>query len=258
MNVIAADIGNSTITIGICKGKGIDVYRMPTHPVASPDEYLGKFSGFMDISNVAGVEDGVICSVVSDITPVIAEAMEELTDRKPLVISNDMALGIKLDIENPETLGTDRVAGVVGALTLADPPLAVLDFGTATTANFIEAGPDGTAVFSGGAIMPGLALMGQALESNTAQLPRVAHNDIVRLPGRNTPESILAGITYATAGGMERIIEEMEQVTGSKYRVLVTGGMLEYAAAFIRRPTKRDPALTLRGLLSIQGRTRGY
>ena len=257
MSIIAADIGNSTISIGISKGTEIDVYRMLTRPVLNAADYRKKILGFLDMSHVASVSASVLCSVVAESTEAMTEALDEISDHEPLIVDSLADTGITLDIERPETLGADRLASAAGALSLADPPIAVIDFGTATTVNFIDPGPDGTAVLRGGAILPGLGLMGQSLETNAAQLPRVSQGGVVTLPGKSTEESILAGITYATAGGVERILEEVEQASGLKYRVMVTGGLLEYAAAFIRRPTKRQPALTLRGLLEIYQRSRG-
>ena len=258
MNLIAADIGNSTISIGIAKGIEIDLYRINTHPLLRARDYTDKFTRFMDISNVATIEGGVICSVVPEATPLISEAIREVTGSEPLVVDNSMDMGMEFEVHNRETLGTDRMASAVGAMSIADPPVIVVDFGTATTINVIEADKDGKPVYKGGAIMPGLRLMGEALEGHAAQLPRVAHNGTVSLPGKTTESSILAGITYATAGGIERIIEEIEQDSGLKYRVMVTGGMLEYGAAFIRRPTKRQPALTLRGLLRLHSLSRAF
>jgi type III pantothenate kinase len=257
MGILAADIGNSTITIGLLKGAEIDIYRISSGHVLEPAEYRDKLQGFMDISRAANANGSVICSVVPEVVEPLADALEEITGCEPLVADNSTASGLELEVENSETLGTDRVASAVGALQIADPPIAFIDFGTATTVNFIDPGPGGQAIFRGGAIMPGLGLMGHALASNTSQLPRVEQGGVVRLPGRNTEDSILAGITYATAGGVERILEEVEQVSGLKYRIIVTGGMLEYAAAFIRRPTRREPALTLRGLFSMYEQSRG-
>jgi len=257
MGILAADIGNSTISIGILKGKEIDVYRMLSSPVLSPLDYKKKLISFIDISRVASVTDGVLCSVVPEAVEPMAEALGDITGNEPMIVSSACDSGITLDIDNPEGLGSDRVASAAGALSLADPPIVILDFGTATTVNFIDPGPDGSALFRGGAILPGLGLMGQTLASKASQLPRVNHGGVVNLPGKNTEDSIVAGITYATAGGVERIIEEVEQATGLKYRVMVTGGMLEYAAAYIRRPTKRQPALTLRGLFRIFERSTG-
>jgi len=251
MSIIAADIGNSTVTIGILKGTGIDVYRIGSRPVLTPSDYKMSLRNFMDISRVPGAAGAVICSVVPDVVEPLSEALKDICECQPMIVTNSSAFGLTLDVENPDTLGTDRVASAMGALRIADPPIAIIDFGTATTVNFVAPGPDGTAVFIGGAILPGLGLMGHALASNTSQLPRVDQGGVVRLPGKNTQESILAGLTYATAGGVERILEEVEQATGLKYRVIVTGGLLEYAAAFIRRPTRREPALTLRGLFAM-------
>jgi len=257
MSILAADIGNSTISIGILKGTEIDVYRMLTLPVLNPPDYRKKLMSFLDISRVASVTASVLCSVVPEVVDPLAEAMGDITGSEPMIVDNTCDSGLTLDIDNPEGLGSDRIATAAGALSLADPPIAILDFGTATTVNFIDPGPDSSAIFRGGAILPGLRLMGQALATNASQLQQIHHGGAVRLPGRNTEDSILAGITYATAGGSERILEEVEQATGLKYRVMATGGMLEYAAAYIRRPTKRQPALTLRGLFSIYERSTG-
>jgi len=255
MSILAADIGNSTITIGILKGTEIDIYRMSSRSVLEPGEYMARILKFMDISRVASAKGSVLCSVVPELLEPLAKALAEITGEGPLIVDGSSSSGLVLDVENPGKLGADRIASAVGALKIADPPIAIADFGTATTVNFIEKGKGGEPVFTGGAILPGLGLMGHALAANTAQLPRVKEGGTVRLPGRNTEESILAGITYATAGGVERILEEAEAASGNKYGLIVTGGMLEYAVAFIRRPARPEPALTLRGLFEIYEQT---
>lgn len=251
MSIIAVDIGNTTVTVGILKGAEIDIYRMSSRPVLEQAEYRKRFLNFMDISRVAGASGSVICSVVPEVVSPVSSALGKITGKEPLVVDSSFATGLVLDVENPEALGTDRIASAMGALKIGDPPIAIVDFGTATTVNFLDSAPEGDPVFRGGAILPGLGLMGHALAASTSLLPRVREGGEVKLPGRNTEECIRAGIAFATAGGVERILEEVEQAQGHKYSLVATGGMLDYAAGFIRRSVKREPALTLRGLFEM-------
>ena len=158
-----------------------------------------------------------------------------------------MKTGIDFQIEEPEKLGTDRIAAAAGACDLFGAPVAVIDFGTATTLNFIGSGNK----YKGGAIMPGLELMRKSLFSDTAQLPDVTISKPVSPLGKDTVECIRSGIVFGTAGAVERIISEVEKMEAESFKIVVTGGNADLIVPFLRKVDHIEPALVLKGLRFI-------
>jgi type III pantothenate kinase len=248
MNLIAIDIGNSSIDIGFFIGAGLFVQKIDTKPLLQSSEYSALFTGFIREKNIDKMPEGIIISsVVPGHTEAVAAACRILIGREPLILSHKVKTGIDFQIEEPEKLGTDRIAASVGACNLFGTPIAVIDFGTAITLNFIGSGNK----YKGGAIMPGLELMGKSLFSDTAQLPDVTVSKPMSPLGKDTAECIRSGIVYGTAGAVERIISETEKVEGESFKVVVTGGNAELIAPFLRKVDHIESALVLKGLRFI-------
>lgn len=248
--LLAIDIGNSSINIGIFAPELL-LHRLRTDPLQSPSWYRGRLA---EVLGKKGMDKGpggvVISSVVPGHTEALRAGARMLTGREPLVVGPGIDTGLRFDIRNPEELGSDRVAASLAAAELHGPSVAVLDFGTATTVSFVGKGH----VFKGGAILPGLELMGRCLSQGTAKLPEVAPEAPVSALGKDTAANILSGMIYGTAGAVERIIAEVEELDGEHYKVVVTGGQMGLVLTYLRRVDAVEPALTLRGLKFIYER----
>jgi type III pantothenate kinase len=253
--IIATDIGNSFITIGYFTSKGLLVQRIPTIPLKSPEEYRQQLYAFIKENNIEKDEGAsIISSVVSSHTETLREAIEGLpgqTTGSTLVIDHRLA-GIRFRINHPEELGTDRIANAVAAFALLRRPVVVIDFGTATTITVI----DGNGDYLGGAIMPGIGLMNEALGMKTSKLRKVEVVQPETALGRNTVACILSGLFLGTAGAVERIVAEIENETGASYDVILTGGYCMLVDTFIRRPHMVRPDLTLEGLKILYEKNR--
>ena len=142
----------------------------------------------------------------------LKKACSALSKKEPLMLTHKLKTGIEFQIREPENSGTDRIAAAAGACDLFSAPVAVIDFGTATTLNFIGSGNK----YKGGAIMPGLGLMRNSLFSDTAQLPDVTVSKPMSPLGKDTVECIRSGIVYGTAGAVERIISEYRKAGSGK------------------------------------------
>ncbi|MBI4690246.1 MAG: type III pantothenate kinase [Nitrospirae bacterium] len=248
MKVVAVDIGNSLINIGFFMEIGLAVQRIDTRPLMSPQEYATIINKFIREKNIDKTPEGVIISsVVPDHTELIVKAFNILNRKEPLIVTHKLKTGIDFQIKEPEKLGTDRLAASVGACDLFGAPLAVIDFGTATTVNFIGKGN----VYKGGAIIPGIGLMKNALSDKTAQLPDTEISRPLSPLGKDTRENILSGIIYGTAGAVERIIEEVEDTKGVRFKIIVTGGYSGIIAPFLKRLDHVETTLVLKGLKSI-------
>ncbi len=201
-------------------------------------------------------ESTAIASVVPEATGPVAEAAGALTGTSPLVLTHNTDSGLVLDIEMPESMGADRIAGAVGAVEAAGAPVAVVDLGTATTVGFVfEGDAPQLAVFRGGAIMPGLALMRSALASGTARLPEVDLASAFSALGRDTGQNILSGLVLGTAGAVERIVADVERTEGVGFQVVLTGGMATVVQGHMsRQPALVEPHLVLYGLRAVYER----
>lgn len=251
MNLIAIDIGNSSISIGFFTGAGLVVQKMDTRPLKSSSEYAALVNGFIKEKNIDKIYEGVIISsVVPGHTDAFETACKTLCGKEPLILTHKLNTGIDFQINEPEKLGTDRIAASAGACSLFGAPVAVLDFGTATTVNFIGSGN----IYKGGAIMPGIRLMEKALFKETAQLPEIELSMPLTPLGKDTMGNMLSGIIYGTAGAVDRIIAEVEEMGGERFKVAITGGYAEVVAPFLKRGDYVEPSLVLKGLKYIYER----
>ncbi|HBR21665.1 MAG TPA: pantothenate kinase, partial [Nitrospiraceae bacterium] len=183
MKLVAIDIGNSSINIGFFIGESLVIQKIKTTPLLPSSDYAEMIKGFMAKGNIDKIPDGIIISsVVPGHTDAVKKAYSILSKKEPVVLTHKMKTGIEFQINEPEKLGTDRIAAAAGACDLFGAPVAVIDFGTATTLNFIGSGNK----YKGGSIMPGLELMRNSLFSGTAQLPDVTVSKPVSPLGKDT------------------------------------------------------------------------
>lgn len=248
--LLALDIGNSSISIGLFRGGSLDVHRIDTLPPMTPAGYEGALNKVLKGEEVHGV---VVSSVAPGVTGPVLEGAKALCAREPVVVGPETAGELmRFDVDDPSKVGADRIASSVAASEMYGPPVAVLDFGTATTVDFIGRGP----VYNGGAILPGLLMMARALSEDTALLPEVEFNmdafggDVGPF-GKNTEGNIISGIIYGTAGAVANIIEAVERSEGISYGVAVTGGFMQRVLPYLKRVDFKEPALVLRGLKII-------
>jgi type III pantothenate kinase len=149
-------------------------------------------------------------------------------------------------------LGADRIAGAVGACALYNPPVAVVDCGTATTITVV----DRDANIIGGSIMPGLGLMNDMLEKGTSKLNSIVLGPPVTALGKDTEGCIRSGLFYGTGGAVERVLSEIEREAGCRFKLVITGGYGPMLAGFIMRPHELNPNLNLEGLKILYEKNR--
>jgi type III pantothenate kinase len=254
--LIAVDIGNSSINIGYFTSKGLLVQRVDTYPLRSSEEYLLIICDFLQQERVEkNILGGIISSVVAGHTSVFSEALLRLFGNEEaalLTVSHKMDSGLGFKVYAPEKIGTDRIANAVAARQLYGIPVAVVDFGTATTITVV--GRDGD--FLGGAILPGLRLMNSALSTGASQLQGVILDVPARALGIDTAGCIRSGLFYGTAGAVERILTEIEEEEGLNLKVVLTGGYSPVMSGFVNRKHEMNVNLTLEGLKVLYGNNR--
>jgi len=159
-------------------------------------------------------------------------------------------LGINILLDRPEEVGADRLVNAVAAHQCYQGPMIVIDFGTATTFDVVDA--DGN--YCGGAIAPGINLSLEALHMAAAKLPRVAIGRPRSVIGKATVPAMQSGIFWGYVGLIEGLVKRIQEEFGSDMLVVATGGLAPLFAEATKVIDKLDPDLTLRGLLEIHRR----
>lgn len=253
--IVVIDVGNTNIVLGIYDGQQLlHHYRISTDRNATVDEY-GIF--VHNIFGHAKIEieqiDGVI---ISSVVPPLNYALEKLCTKylkkTPLVVGPGIKTGLNIRYENPKEVGADRIVNAVAGIELYGPPLIIVDFGTATTFDFI----DESAQYLGGAIAPGIGISTEALYQRAAKLPRIELAKPKGVVGRNPVSSMQAGIIYGFAGQVDGIVWRMQEEMNVKARVIATGGLAQLISRESKTIELVDPLLTLQGLRMIYERNK--
>jgi type III pantothenate kinase len=254
--LLAIDIGNSSINIGYFFDSALLVQKIATHPLSSVDEYRGNMENFLKQNLIEKSNfSGIISSVVTSHTAVLKGVAEELFGAKAekiVILSHSMNTGLNLKIRVPEKLGTDRLANAAGAYNLYGEPVAVVDFGTATSITVVGKKSE----LIGGSILPGIGLMNDALFQGTSDLEKAVLEAGGTALGKDTAGAIRSGILFGTAGAVERILDEIERETGYAFRTVITGGHAHLVDSVLKRPHDLNPFLTLEGLKLIFARNK--
>lgn len=251
--LIAVDIGNTNITIGIIDGKNIiNNYRLTTKLERTSDEYGFMIINFLHASNisVSQIKDIIISSVVPKINYSFINSIKKYINKEPIIIGPGIKTGISIKIDNPKTLGGDRLVDAAGAYYLYGGPCLVIDFGTATTFDVINEKGE----FIGGSTAPGIGICANALATNAAKLPEVAIQKPKYAIAKNTVDSMQAGIVYGYIGLTEHLIRVIQEEYQQKLKVISTGGLGRIIYNQTNLIDVYDPDLTFKGLHYIYER----
>jgi type III pantothenate kinase len=247
--LLALDVGNTEITVGVFLGDDLEAHwRLTTNPDRTPDEWGSAIGGFLLQAGHSPNEVRAVCmaSVAPTVTQSVVEGIALITGRTTLLIDARSPLPVKLDVDEPLTVGADRIVNVLAAVELFKADSIVVDFGTATTFDCVT----GDARFLGGAIMPGLRTSADQLTRRAAKLPATELRAPARVIGRRTEECIQAGVLFGTADAVDGIVRRItaEWPGAKKPRVVATGGLAAIVAPLTTTIELTDPDLTLRGL----------
>ncbi len=245
------DIGNTNIVLGVTDNNQIlKDWRIRTEKNVTPDELgilvtnLFRFAGMAleDIKNI----------IVSCVVPPLLNTFEEFSRRyfniKPMIVCSDLETGMPIHYDNPTEVGADRIVNAVGAYEKYHTALVIIDFGTATTFDYVSE----EGVYIGGAISPGVLISCEALFQKASKLPRV---EIFARPksviGRDTVSSMNVGIIYGYAGLVDGIVNRMKKESGKKLTVVATGGLAPIICDVSETIDHVEKFLTLEGLMTI-------
>lgn len=248
--LLAVDIGNTSVTLGIFEGHELRAtWRMATRIHQMFDEYAVILLNLLHLKGLApsDVDRIAICSVVPPLTPVFEELSREYFKVSPLVIGAGVKTGVRIRLDNPREAGADRIVNAAAAHHLYLGPVIIADLGTATTFDVVSGEGD----YLGGAIAPGIATAAEALFSRAAMLPRVELLRPRQAIGTNTVAAMQSGLLFGYVGLVEGVVTRIQQELAEKAKVIATGG---YAGLIARETTVIDEVsldLTLIGLRLI-------
>ena len=257
--LLAVDCGNTNIVFALYDGYTQQAnWRISTDHKRSADEYLVWLIQLMALNGVTVDElsDIIIATVVPEVEPKLISLAQDCLSLTPQVIGDeDIDLGIKINIDQPNQAGADRLVNAVAARDLYDLPAIILDFGTATTFDLV--GKCGS--YEGGIIAPGVNLSVEALYLAAARLPRLAvepwEADMPIL-GKDTVSAMHSGIFWGYVSMVEGLIERLRRDYGAHLPVIATGGVAHLFADHVASISIVDSDLTLKGLVRIHAQNK--
>ncbi|MDE6195287.1 MAG: type III pantothenate kinase [Erysipelotrichaceae bacterium] len=255
--LIVVDIGNTNITLGIYhQDTLLKSYRLTTKMKRTSDEFGFMLMNFLQNSQVQPeqIEDVIIASVVPKIMHSFNNGIRKYLNKEPILVGPGIKTGISIQTENPKAVGADRIVDAVGAYYEYGGPVLVVDFGTATTYDYI----DEQGRFEFGVISLGIESSAQAMWTQAAQLPEIEIRKPKSILAKNTITSMQAGLIYGYIGQCEYIINKFKEVLQKDMKVVATGGL----GTIIYKNTDLidiyDKDLTFKGLKYIYDRHKQY
>lgn len=248
--LLALDIGNTNITLGVFDGERlVATWRLSTDRSKMPDEYGIMLTQLLNLRGMSAqnIDAASLCSVVPPLTPIFVELFRRYFNVEPLVVAAGTRTGIRILYDNPRDVGADRIVDATAAMKLYGGPAIIVDMGTATVIDAVTADGD----YLGGAIAPGMTIAHDALFSNTSQLRRVELISPETAIGRNTIHAIQAGIVLGYADLVRGMVARFDQELGGGAKVIATGGMAHIIEKEARVFDDVNPDLTLTGLRLI-------
>ena len=249
--ILAIDVGNTNFTIGVFdKEELLTTFRMTTKMQRTSDEYGIVLMELLKMNQVKPVDitDVIVSSVVPNMMHSLCSGLIKYFHIKPLVVEPGIKTGIRITSENPRQIGADRIVDAVGAYELYGGPVIVIDYGTATTYDFV----DGEGNFFAGVTSPGIRISAKALWEDAAKLPEIEIKKPASILARETISSMQAGLVFGQIGQTEYIVKHMIKESGFKQvKVVATGGLGKLIANETDCIDVYDQTLTLQGMRLI-------
>ncbi len=253
--LLAIDIGNTNITLGIWDGnKWRQQWRLATATANTADEYGIMLRSLLKEFDLFNLLDAVIfCSVVPVLSSTFSAACQRYLELMPVEIGLHLNLGVRVETDVPEAVGTDRIVNAVAVNTLYPGAAITVDMGTATKLDVITAAGE----LVGGVIAPGLRLAADALVARAAKLSHVALEAPPQVLGRNTTQAMQSGLIFGYTSMIEGLLQRLCSEHPDRHqpiRVIGTGGLIDLIAPHTKAFNVVNPALTLEGLRIIYQR----
>jgi len=253
MMLLVIDVGNTNTVLGLYDGDDlVHDWRLRTVVDHTVDEYGMLIYNLYKNSKVS--PKAIKAIIISCVVPPMLHILEPLCKKyfniKPMIVGPGIKTGMPIYYDNPREVGADRIVNAVAAFERYKGDIIVVDFGTATTFDYVSAKGE----YMGGCICPGIMISSEALFQKAAKLPRI---EIIRpktVIGKDTVSSMQAGILYGYAGLVDGLVERIKGEVKSDPKVIATGGLAKIIASETKSIHVVDDMLTLEGLRIIYKR----
>jgi len=253
--LLVIDVGNSNTVIGLYDGdRLLHDWRVRTVVHHTIDEYGMLILNLYKTVNVNSkkIEDIIISCVVPTMLNVLEPLCMKYFEIQPLIVGPGIKTGMPIYYDNPKDVGADRIVNAVAAYEKYRSPLIIVDFGTATTFDYVSAKGE----YMGGCIAPGIVISTEALFERASKLPRVELSRPEKLIARDTVSSMQAGIMWGYAGLVDGIVKRIKKEIKVDATVIATGGLANVIATETETIDRVEEMLTLEGLKIIYSRNR--
>src|SRR3954468_3051443 len=249
--LLAVDVGNTQTVFGLFEGASLgEQFRVGTDRTHTGDELAVLLRAFVELDALDGI---VLCSSVPPLVREYEAFAERWAGADLLVLGPGVSTGVPIRYDDPREVGADRIANAVAARARHGAPAVVVDFGTSTNFDVVNAAGE----FAGGVLAPGVEISMDALFARAARLPRVPFVAPERVISQTTVHALQSGLVYGFAGQVDAIVERIKAELGAPdAHVVATGGLADLIAPHSRTVTKVDPWLTLEGLRLVWLRNR--
>ncbi len=244
--ILVVDVGNTNTVLGLMDGGEVHRHwRITTRP-RTTDELGLLLLQLLELQNMAraNVKGAVISCVVPSTLYAIEKSIRRYLNKKALVVGRKLRTGMRVRMDNPREVGSDRIVNAVAAVERYGGPVIVVDFGTATTFDCIDRACD----YVGGVIAPGFQISAEALFTRTSKLPRVEVERPQQVIGTNTVRCMQSGLYWGYVGLVDEIATRCKSELGPGTHCVATGGLSNLLAKDSRVIDDVDAFLTLRGL----------
>lgn len=246
---LVVDVGNTETVVGLASGTTeLEAnWRVSSSVPRTSDEMTALLRALLagDSLDEAAIHQGVVGSVVPSVNHVWAETLRRICDGNVVSVGPASPLPIELDVEEPLSVGADRIVNTLAARELYHRDTIAVDLGTATTFDCIT----GDGIFKGGVISPGLPAGLDWLAARTAKLPRVELRPPEVVIGRRTETCIQSGVFYQAVDSIDGIVRRIKEEWGRRDAyVVATGGFATTIGPHLKTVDEIEPFLTLYGL----------
>lgn len=248
--VLLVDVGNTNTVFGLDRGGWMtESFRFSTDPERTADEYGAHIVPLLRHQGVepTTVDAMIISSVVPPLRPTFERLARRYFEVTPLWVEPGIKTGLPIRYDNPSEVGADRIVNSVAARERYGTPVVVVDFGTATTFDVVNAAGE----YMGGIIAPGIGISAEALFSRASRLHRVDIQRPPKLVGGNTANAMQSGIYHGYIGLVDGILVRLAAELPGLESVVATGGFAELIADGSEHIREVDQELTLHGLRLI-------